>query len=125
MDFIEIPTTSSAHRQIMYLPVSPNGKAFPAQLELRYLRAPDRWFLSVSDAATGELYVNHIPLVCSYVVLNDLFFPFRYLFRGSGLGSFFCLKGVDTPTTSDPASGTLSQFRLFWGDTFRGSSVKE
>ena len=118
MDFIEIPTSSSALRQIMYLPVAPNGKAFSAQLEIRYLRAPDRWFISVSDAATGELYVNQIPLVCSYGVLNDLFFPFRYLFQGSGLGSFFCLKGVDKPDTPDPASGTLSQFRLFWGDEF-------
>ena len=104
--------------QVMYLSASPDGHSFSAKLELRFLPAPDRWFMTVSDAATGALYVNQIPLVCSYTYLIDLFFPFRHLFHGSGIGSFFVVKAVDKPSTPDPSEGNLSEFRLLWTDRY-------
>ncbi len=118
MNYIQLPTTSDP-RQILHIPVSPDGHAFQAQVELRWLPAPARWFLSISDAMTGETFVNQIPLICSHAVLNDLLFPFRWLFQGSGLGSLFCLKAVDSPQTQDPSETNLHEFRILWGDRWK------
>ena len=56
--FLFLLPVSGDPYQIMYLSVSPDNQSFLAKVELRYLPAPDRWFLSVSDAATGKEYVN-------------------------------------------------------------------
>ena len=105
-------------RQVFTLDLMIDGDPFHARVEIRYLPGPDRWFLTVSDAATGEMYVNQIPLVCSYTYLNDLFFPFLHLFQGSGIGSFFVVKAVDVPSTPDPAEGSLEEFQLLWTDRY-------
>ena len=118
MNYVQLPVTEDPY-QVLYLPASPDGNAFRAKIELRYLPVPDRWFLSVSDAAAGTLFVNQIPVVCSYGELNDLFFPFRWQFRGSGIGSFFCLKAVDVPSSPDPSGNNLNEFRLIWGDRWK------
>ena len=115
MYYMQLPTTDDA-RQTIYLPVSPDGTSFMARIELRYLPAPGKWFLSISDAYTGKLYANQIPVICSYETLNDLLIPFRWLFQGSGLGSFFCVKAVDSPATPDPSRENLTDFILLWGD---------
>ncbi len=115
MDFIRLPVTDDPW-QVMYLSVSPDGNAFSAKVELRWLSAPERWFLSISDAATGQEYVRQVPLVCSLEYLNDLLLPFQYLFLGSGLGSFFCLKAVEHPASVDPGRDNLAEFGLYWGD---------
>ena len=117
MFYILLPT-SSAPWQVMYLPVSPDGNAFLAKIDLRYFPGPDQWFLSISDAATGALLINQIPLICSCTYLNDLFTPFRHFQNGKGLGSFFILKAVDTPATPDPAQNSLPDFRLLWSDQY-------
>ena len=114
--FLLILPISDDPYQVMYLTASPDGHAFSAKVEIRYLPEPDRWFLTVSDAATGEMYVNQIPLVCSYTYLNDLFYPFRYLFKGAGIGSFFVVEAMDSPSTTDPAEGNLEEFQLLWTD---------
>ena len=121
MDYIILPVTAAPY-QVLYLPVSPEGNAFLAKVELRWLGAPGRWFLSVSDAVTGELYVNQIPLICSCSILNDLFGPFRWRFQGSGLGSFFCLKQGETPAQADPGRENLTEYTLLWGDRFISAS---
>ena len=102
--------------QVFTLDVRIDGEDFHAQVEIRYLPAPDRWYLSVRDHAGGELLVNMIPLVCSYGKVNDLFLPFRYLRGGSGLGSLFVIRGVDEPSTPDPAEGNLTEFKVIWSD---------
>ena len=117
MDYMMLPLTSDPS-QILYLPASPDGRAFQARLDLRWLPAPGHWFLSVSDAVSGDLYVNQIPLICSCESLNDLLYPFRWLFQGAGIGSLFCLKAVDTPSTPDPGRDNLSEFQLLWGDRY-------
>ena len=87
-------------------------------MELRYLPAPDRWVASIWDHAGGELLVNMIPLICSYGQVNDLLAPFRHLRNGKGLGSLFCLRGTDEPSTPDPAGGNLAEFQVILSDTF-------
>ena len=100
------------------LDLSIDGEAFHAQIEIRYLPAPDQWFVSIWDHAAGEMPVNQIPLICSYGYLNDLLFPFRHLRGGKGMGSLFCLRNTDAPRTANPAKGNLTEFQILYGDTF-------
>ena len=93
---------------------------FHAQVEIRYLPAADRWFLSIWDHSSGKMLVNQIPVICSYGLVNDLLVPFRHLRNGAGLGSLFCLRNTDAPGTPDPARGNLTEFQILFGDTFDG-----
>ena len=108
---------SSDPWQVLTLDLEIDGEPFHVQAEIRYLPAPDRWFLSLRDHAAGELLVNMIPLICSYEEVNDLLLPFRHLRDGKGLGSLLCLRGTDEPSTPDPTENNLTDFQLLWGDT--------
>ena len=108
---------SSDPWQVLTLDLEIDGEPFHVQVEIRYLPAPDRWFLSLRDHAAGELLVNMIPLICSYEEVNDLLLPFRHLRDGKGLGSLICLRGTDEPSTLDPAEGNLTEFQVLWGDS--------
>ena len=105
--------------QVMTLDVVIDGEEFHAQVEIRYLPAPDRWVVSIWDHSSGELLVNMIPLVCSYGEVNDLLAPFRFLRDGKGLGSLICLRGTDEPSTQDPTGTNLNEFQLIWTDTYQ------
>ena len=94
-----------------------DGEPLQVQMEFRYLPAPDQWFVSIRDQASGELLVNMIPLICSYGAPNDLLRPFRHLRDGKGLGSLLCLKGTDAPSTTDPSEKNLSEFQVLFCDT--------
>ena len=118
MEYTILPVTD-APRQSLRMPVSPDGQAFQAKIDLDFLAAADLWFMTVSDAVTGALYVNRIPLICSREELNDLFFPFRWLFQGAGIGSFFCLRAVDSPASENPGRHNLNEFHLIWGDRWK------
>ena len=89
-----------------------------ARVEIRYFPAPDKWMVSIWDHSSGEQWVNMIPLICSYGVVNDLLLPFRHMKNGKGLGTLFVLRAVDEPETTDPAKDTLSQFNILYGDTY-------
>ncbi len=115
MDYLSLPVTNDPY-QVIDIPASPDGQAFQARITLRFLPATDHWFLSLSDAISGEILVSQIPVICSYETLNDLFYPFRWLFQGSGIGSFFCVKAVDRPSSPDPGKENLTEFILLWGD---------
>ena len=104
--------------QVFTVDVKIGGEELHAQVEIRYLPAPDRWFVSIRDHASGELLVNMIPLVCSYGTVNDLPLPFRHLRDGKGLGTLMCLKGTDEPSTEDPSEGNLTEFSLVWCDGY-------
>ena len=105
--------------QVMTLDVVIDGEEFHAQIEVRYLPAPDQWVVSIWDHSSGELLVNMIPLVCSYEEVNDLLAPFRFLRGGKGLGSLICLRGTDEPSTQDPTGTNLNEFQLIWTDTYQ------
>ena len=111
---------SSEPRRVFLLDLSPDGFSLHARVEIRYLPAPDQWYLSIWDHASGEMLVNQIPVICSYELVNDLLVPFRYLRNGAGLGSLFCLRNTDEPSTPDPAKGNLTEFQILWGDDFIG-----
>ena len=104
-------------RQIFTLDMTIDGEPFHARAEIRYLPAPDCWVISIWDNSSGELLVNQIPLVCSYGEVNDLLRPFRHLREGRGLGSLFVIRDTDEPSTTDPAKGNLTEFRVLWGRT--------
>ena len=104
--------------QVMTLDVVLDGEEFHAQVEIRYLPAPDQWVVSIWDHSSSELLVNMIPLVCSYGEVNDLLAPFRFLRGGKGLGSLICLRGTDEPSTKDPTGTNLNEFQLLWSDTY-------
>ena len=78
---------SSSPRQVMTLNVILDGEPLQAQVEIRYLPAPDQWFISIWDHSTGDLLVNMIPLICSYGGLNDLLYPSPKSLRISGQDS--------------------------------------
>ncbi len=104
--------------QVFTLNLTIDGEDFHAQVAVRYLPAPDQWFMSIWDHSTGELLVNMILLVCSYGEINDLLASFRLLRDGRGLGSLFVLRGTDEPSTVDPAKDNLTEFQVLWSDTF-------
>ena len=122
MDYIILQTTDDPH-QVFYLPASPDGHAFQAKVDLQYLPAPDLWILSIADAITGQAYVPNIPVICSWEEINDLLFPFRFLFQGSGIGSLFCLKATESPSSQNPSRGNLNEFQLIWGDILTADSI--
>ncbi len=118
MDYVWFPTTDAPWQQACYA-LSPDGFSFSAKVDLRLFPADGRYYFSLADAVSGRLYVPWIPLVASWgPSLNDLLQPFRYLNQGRGIGSLFCVHAVDHPRTPDPAEGTLSDFRLIYGDVF-------
>ena len=117
MTYAILPITEDPW-QVFTVDLTINGEPFHAQVEIRYLPAPDQWVLSIWDHSGSELLVNMIPLICSYGQVNDLLLPFRYLRNGRGLGSLFCLKGTDEPSSVDPVGGNLTGFQLVWGDTY-------
>ena len=126
--------------QVFTLDLTIDGEAFHAQIEIRYLPAPDQWVLSIWDHAAGNLLIHQIPLICSYEQLNDLLLPFRYLRDGKGMGSLFCLhpggrnvgdshsvpaehgtgETVSSFRAPDPAGGNLTEFQILFGDTWSG-----
>ena len=117
MTYTILPLTEDPW-QVFTMDLSINDEPFHAQVEIRYMPAPDQWYLTIRDHSSGELLVNGIPVVCSYFRVNDLLGPFRHLRNGKGLGSLFCMCAADAPGSTDPSEGNLTQFRILWGDTF-------
>ena len=117
MNYAILPLTEDPW-QVFTMDLTIDGEPFHAQIEIRYLPAADQWFLSIWDHASGELLINQIPVICSYGQVNDLLRPFRHLREGRGLGSLFCLRNTDAPSTPDPAKGNLTEFQVLFGDTF-------
>ena len=103
----------------MTLNVILDGEPLQAQVEIRYLPAPDQWFFSLRDHATGELLVNMIPLICSRGEVNDLLLPFRHLRGGKGIGTLICLKAGEETAKPDPSAGNLKELNLIWTDCLR------
>ena len=101
-------------RQVMTLNVTLDGEPQQAQVEIRYLPAPDQWFFSLRDHATGELLVTMIPLICSRGEVNDLLLPFRHLRGGKGIGTLICLKAGEETEKPDPSAGNLQEFSILW-----------
>ena len=120
-NYVILPLTED-RRQMFTLDMVINSVALEARVEVRYLPAPNRWYISVWDHSSGDILVNMIPLVCSYEKMNDLFLPFAYKRGGKGLGTLFVLRSVDQPDTPDPSEKNIKQFNVLWGDTYEAES---
>lgn len=114
---------SDDKRHIFLLDTTIDDIVIRAEIEIRYMPAPDQWVISIRDHETGEELVRMIPLICSYVRINDLLAPYRFLRNGKGLGSLFVLTNTNNPDTQDPAENTLKQFMVLWGDTYDESQL--
>ena len=117
MEYVIFQTTEDPY-QVFYLPASPDGHAFSVKVEMRYLPGTGCWVVSIADAVTGQVYVPYVPVRCSYEQINDLLFPFRFLFQGSGIGSLFCLRNTERPGSVDPEREKLGEFQILWGDRY-------
>ena len=111
-----LPLTSDPW-QVFTMDLTIDGEEFHAQVEIRYLPAPDQWFLSIWDHSTSELLVNMIPVICSYGEVNDLLLPFRHVRGGKGLGTLFCYRGPAKIDSPDPTEENLTDYVIVWGDT--------
>ena len=83
-----------------------------ADVRLRYLAAPGKWFLTLVDGVTDETLVNMTPLVACRACLNDLFRPWRH----RGIGSLFCRPVPDRDPGGDPGENNLGDFQLIWSE---------
>ena len=117
LSYTDLPLTNDP-RQVFTVDVTIDGTALHARAELRYLSAPDQWVISIWDHAASVLLVSQMPLICSYVELNDLLLPYRYIRDGAGIGSLFVLRNTDEPSAVNPSKGNLTEFRVLFGDTF-------
>ena len=118
MTYAILPLTEDPW-QVFTVDLTINGDPFHAQVDIRYLPAPDQWFFSLRDHATGDLLVNMIPLICSRGEVNDLLLPFRHLREGKGVGSLSCLRAGEETAKPDPAWESLREFELIWSDQIR------
>ena len=57
MTYAILPLTEDPW-QVFTLDLTIDDEPFHAQIEIRYLSAPDQWVLSIWDHAAGELLVN-------------------------------------------------------------------
>ena len=113
-----LPVTEDP-RQVFTADLTIERNPFHARVEIRFLPAPDCWVISVWDNSSGELMINQIPLICSCGQVNDLLLPFRHLREGLGMGSMFVIRDTDEPSAPDPAEGTLTDFRVLWGNSMK------
>ena len=116
LSYSVLPLTNDPY-QVFTTDVAPDGTPLHARIEIRHLRAVNRWVVSIFDHAAATLLVNQIPLVVSGGFPLDLLYPFRHLRGGKGLGSLLCLRGTDSPGTADPAKGNLTEFQVIYSDS--------
>ena len=114
LSYSVLPLTNDPY-QVFTTDVAPDGTQLHARIEIRHLRAVNRWVVSIFDHAAATLLVNQIPLVASGGFPLDLLYPFRHLRGGKGIGSMFLLRGGDTGAR-DPGKGNLAEYTLLYGD---------
>ena len=90
------------------------GIACRLRVDLRHLTYTDKWYFSLYNAQTGEPYCLYVPVIASYVELNDLMRPFGH----KEIGGIVCGAIIDNPSSDDPTEETIKEFAIVWGDTF-------
>lgn len=78
--------------QVMTLDLVIDDEAIHAQVEIRYLPAPDQWVISIWDHAKNELLVNmistqnkpHLQCIC-----EETLYPFYHSFHQSHFTLFY------------------------------------
>ena len=90
------------------------GVTHRLRVDLRHLTYTDKWYFSLYDAQTGKPYCLYVPLIASYVELNDLMKQFEH----KEIGGMVCGAIVDKPNSTDPTEETIKEFAIVWGDSF-------
>lgn len=115
MAYLVLPFSPRALRQAVTVDFSPApGQACRWTVELRYLPAAGRWFLTVTDAAAGQALASLVPVTASRGQANDLLAPFRHRLRASLL----CLPASDAPGPPDPGPENLAAFDFLLGEVW-------
>ena len=99
--------------QSIFINLTMKGITKRVILDLRYIDKTDRWYMSLKDVQTAEVYFTNVPVLCSYGdVANNLWEPYW----SKGIGMFCCFPNVSNPTTVDPSKDNLNEFLFVWGD---------
>ena len=113
LSYSVLPLTNDPY-QVFTTDVAPDGTPLHARIEIRHLRAVNRWVVSIFDHAAATLLANQVPLAVSAGFPLDLLYPFRHLRGGKGIGSMFLLRGGDTGAR-DPGQDNLTEYTLLYG----------
>lgn len=109
----QIIPTSPAPDNTMSVVVEVNGQKIPLLFRFRFNVVGKYWFLDVSNAINGSMYLSGVPLVTGEYPAADLLEQFHYL----GIGKALIAKMTDTPPTEIPDDRNLGvEFALAWGD---------
>lgn len=111
---IQITPLEDATYQALSLNLPIRGSVKRVSLELKYEEKPDRWYMSMYDLQTNEVYFLHIPLLSTGNAehANNLFLPFSY----KDIGALACFPKSDNVETENPSKDNLKDFYIIWGD---------
>lgn len=98
--------------QAIITTIEVKGVAKRVRFEFDYMEAPDKWYVSLYDAQSGESYCINIPVIASYTGKNDLFEPYHY----KNIGELVCIPAVDEPSSTDPSIDNMDEFMVIWGE---------
>ena len=99
--------------QAQTITIDPDGHTVSLRLELRYLVYTEKWYLSIWNASTGTNLLQHLPIVPSETIINDLLGQFHYL----GIGSVACFPVSAQQYGEMPGRADLDKYEVQWGDT--------
>lgn len=96
--------------QTLHVPLASGTRVF--RVSLRWHESAALWFLSISDAATGDDLALHIPLRASADAINDLLEPFRHL----SIGSLSVFPLTSSAKGKDPEKNDLTDYEIIWAE---------
>ena len=96
--------------QTLHVPLASGTRVF--RVSLRWHESASMWFISISDATTGEDLALLIPLRVSVDAINDLLKPFRHL----SLGSLSVFPLTESAKGKDPGKDSLTDYEIIWSD---------
>ena len=110
-------TTISSRNQRIRTVLEVDGRNIVLFIKLRWLKAVQKWYMSVDDENENTI-IRNVPLLAgkSYPTIN-LLRQFAHL----GIGSAFVAPLVENPSTENPSDTNLGldkEYALVWGDTF-------
>lgn len=89
------------------------GATKRVMLDMWYSDKTDKWYVSLKNIQTAEVYLTNVPVLCSYGdIANNLWEPYW----SKGIGMFCCFPNVASPKTEDPSKDNLDEFVFVWGD---------
>lgn len=96
--------------QTLHVPLASGTRVF--RVSLRWHESASLWFISISDATTGEDLALHVPLRVSADAINDLLKPFRHL----SLGSLSVFPLTESAKGKDPGKDSLTDYEIIWAE---------